>query len=303
MISIAVQAVFGGDSWKKEGKSAVWPGLWLLCSSMVLLIGFFINVLSAKNRAAYGIIFLFLVGIGFYNRNRLGKSEKTLYVCGSLIGALGFLATLILTDMGFLVSIPYGLLAVVSALPPIKRRLEGVASNPIRKGLYGCFLGFIVLLAFRCVYIRTPLTGRGQIMTSFSDMSIVRSGPAWGIISDEAGVCVQRDSYPEWQEWIRPGDKVWIVGGVIDSLAYLYGDVEVAGPSTISTPSYSEAILDYWRVNPDKYPDVVVAEGYRGDLAYELLSNQWFLSWLEEEYQPKCVMEGEYWIYYFRGER
>lgn len=302
--SIALQAVFKGKNIQKEaGKKQHESGLWLLCCSIILLIGFFINILSAENRNAYGVIFLFLVGVGFWSRNVLDEREKQVYVCGSLIGGLGFLATLILTDMELLTSVSYGLLAIMLALLPIKKQMEKMTSKRIRKGLYSCFLCFMALLAFRCVYIRIPLTGRGQICTSFSDMSIVRSGPALGIISNEEGVCIQRDSYPEWKELIRPGDKVWIVGGVMDTLGYLYEDVEVAGPSTMSTPTYNETVLDYWRLNPNKYPDVVVAEGYRGELAYELLANQWFLSWLEKEYQPEYVVEGEYWIYYFKVER
>ncbi|MCM1326047.1 MAG: hypothetical protein NC094_08525 [Bacteroidales bacterium] len=294
-VSIVLQAVF-----RRKG---VGTSLWFLCCSVVLLVGFFLNILSVENRNAYGIIFLFLVGIGFYHRNILEEKEKKVYVCGSLIGGAGFLATLILTDMGFLNSVPYGILATMMALLPIKRWVDKMTSRHIRKGSYLCFWCLMALLAFRCFYIRIPLTGRGQIGTSFSDMSIVRSGPAFGIVSDEEGVCIQRDSYPEWKEWIRPGDKVWIVGGVVDTLGYLYEDVEVAGPSTMSTPSYSETVLEYWRLNPDKEPDVVVAEGYRGDLVYELLSNPWFLEWLEQEYRPEYVAEGEYWIYYFREAR
>ncbi len=132
---------------------------------------------------------------------------------------------------------------------------------------------------------------------------MVRVGPAWGIITDEQGACIQRDSYPEWEEWIRPGDKVWIIGSVADTLGYLYKDMEIAGPSTMSTPSYSDAVLEYWRLNPDKYPDVVVAESYMGNLAYELQTNEWLQSWLEEEYQPEQIVDGIYWKYYFRKKR
>ena len=131
-------------------------------------------------------------------------------------------------------------------------------------------------------------------------MSIVRTGPALGIISNEEGVCIQRDSYPEWKEYIRPGSKVWIVGSVVDMLGYLYEDVEVAGPSTMSTPSYNEAIREYWRINPDKYPDVIIAEGYLGEISYELSGNQWLLSFIEEDFQPEYVVYGTYWNYYFR---
>ena len=297
-ISLAVQIAYHGKNANKaDRKKQISLELWLLCCCIILLIGFFCNILSEDNRTAYSILFLFIVGVGLCNQKALNEREKKLYVCGILIGGTGFLATLILTDMWILTSVPYGLLAIMVSLLPFSAKAKKIESKSIGKGLYLCFGCLIILLAFRCFYIRIPLQGRGQICTSFSDMSIVRTGPALGIISDEEGVCIQRDSYPEWKEWIRSGDKVWIVGGVVDTLGYLYEDVEVAGPSTMSTPSYSEAVLDYWRLNPDKYPNVVVVEGYRGEWQYEILANQWFLSWLEEEYQPKSVREGEYWIY------
>ncbi|MCM1045360.1 MAG: hypothetical protein NC417_07605 [Candidatus Gastranaerophilales bacterium] len=277
--------------------------LWLLSCIGLLLTGFLLNILSLENRCAYTVIFLAEVAAGFFCRKILQERERRLYVCCSLIGVFSFFATLILTDHPLIVSGAYGLLAVVAALLPIERQVERIAHKSIRKAFYAGFVCFLALLAFRCVYLRTPLVGRGQIVSGFSDLSIVRSGPALGIISDEEGVCLQRDSYPEWQELIQPGDKVWIVGGVVDTLGYLYADVEVAAPSTMSTPTYSEAILDYWRLNPDKYPDVVVASGYRGNMVYELYSNEWLMSWLWEEFQPASVVEGEYWIYYFREAR
>lgn len=96
---------------------------------------------------------------------------------------------------------------------------------------------------------------------------------------------------------------MWIVGSIIDNMQYLYENVQVAGPSTMSTPYYSSTIMEYWRLNPDKYPDVVVAEGYMGELVFELQENQWLMNWLMEEYQPACTVDGKYWIYYFREER
>ncbi|MCR2049872.1 hypothetical protein NSB25_21690 [Acetatifactor muris] len=274
--------------------------LWFLCSAAIFLAGFFLNILSVENRTAYSLIFLFLAAAGLWNVKVLAGEEKRIYMCLSVIGGLGFGATLLLSDMPLYPSAAYGLLAVIAALIPIA---GGEISEGTRKGLFSCFICFVVLLAFRCVYIRTPMTGRGQICSVLSDLSVVRVGPAWGIITDELGACIQRDSYPEWKEWIRPGDRVWIIGSVVDTLGYLYEDVETAGPSTMSTPSYSDAVLEYWRLNPDKYPDVVVAESYMGNLAYELQINEWLQSWLEEEYQPEQIVDGIYWKYYFRKKR
>ena len=188
-----------------------------------MLTGFLANILSADKRNAYSVILMFLSGAGLWMKADLTGRERQLYVCGSVIGGLGFLSALILTDLSLADTAAYGLPAIVCSVIPIKKRLDGKMSVLVRKGLYGCFLGFIALLAFRCAYIRTPLSGRGQICSSLSDLSVVRSGPAWGIISNEAGVCIQRDSYPEWKELIRPGDKVLagISGGAIFSVCAL----------------------------------------------------------------------------------
>lgn len=272
--------------------------LWLLCFACILLIGLLMNILSADNRSAYTLILLFIIAVGVWNKKNLTEEEKRLYLCLNVIGGLGFFATLLLSDMPLFPSVSYGLLAIMAACIPIGKVR---ACAEVKRGIGVCFVCFVVLLAFRCVYIRTPMSGRGQICSVFSDLAVVRYGPARGILTNGEAVHIERDSYLEWKEWIEPGDKVWIIGGVVNTLGYLYEDVEVAGPSTMSTPSYNPAILEYWRLNPDKYPDVIVAEcTYMENLTYELLMNDWLITWLEEEYQPETVEEGSYWKYFFR---
>ena len=275
--------------------------LWLLCFAGIFLAGFFINILSADKRNAYTLILLFLAAVGAWNRKALEGDEKRLYCCLSVIGTLEFAAALILSDLSFFSSVPYGLLAVVAAWLPISKTR---ACAEVKKGIGVCFACFVILLAFRCVYIRTPMTGRGQICSVFSELSVVRTGPAFGIITNEEGAVIERDSYPEWKKWIRPGDKVWIIGSVVNTLGYLYEDVEAAGPSTMSTPSYNSAVAEYWCLNPNKYPDVIVAEcPYEENMIYELLMNDWLQTWLEEEYQAEVVEEGTYWKYFIRKAR
>lgn len=278
--------------------------IWLLCCAVVMLAAFLLNILSAENRGAYGVIFLSLIGFGLCKSSILQGRKRQIYICGSVLGGLEFLATLILTDdLTLTDSAVYGLLAILPAFIPIAEQMKKNSPVSVQKGLYRCAMCFILLLTLRCVYIRTPLTGYAQICSIFSDLSIVRTGPASGLISDEDGVCIQRDTYPEWQELIRPEDKVWIIGSPLDNMQYLYNNARVAGPSTMSTPSYNSAILDYWRLNPDKYPDVIAAAGYLGELAGELRMNAWLMDWLENEYQPAYTVEGIYWIYYFKEER
>lgn len=275
--------------------------LFLLCFTGILLVGFFFNILSADKRNAYTLILLFVVVVGFFGRKNLTGEERKLYTCLSVIGVTGFFATLMLSDLSLFSSVAYGLLAVMAAWIPIDREQAGAG---IKRGIGICFAVFVMLLAFRCVYIRTPMSGRGQICSIFSDLSMVRAGPAFGIITNDEGVHIEHDTYSAWKRWIRPGDRVWIIGGVVNTLGYLYEDVEVAGPSTMSTPFYNSAVYEYWRLNPDKYPDVIVAEcSYRENMIYELLLNDWLQSWLKEEYQAELVVDGTFWKYFFKKAR
>ena len=177
----------------------------MLCFTGVFLAGFFFNILSADKRNAYTLILLFLVTAGAWNAKGLEREEKRLYWCLSVIGGLGFLAALILSDLSLFSSVPYGLLAILAAWIPIsKMRVSAEA----KRGIGVCFACFVILLAFRCVYVRTPMTGRGQICSVFSDLSMVRTGPAFGIITNDEGVYIERDSYPEWEKWISAAGSV-----------------------------------------------------------------------------------------------
>lgn len=297
-LSLPVYALLSRRDRKYPGR---W--LWLSCCFFILLGGFLANILSAKDRCAYSVIFLFLTGLGFWHRKSMNSRERQIYCCASVIGSLEFLATLLLSDLPLPVSVPYGLLMILAALIPIERQALKSAGPVIIRVLYCCYACFILLLAFRCIYIRTPLTGKPQICSTLPGIGLSRSGPSLGLISNEAGVSLQKESYSEWKQWIRPGDKVWIVGGVVDTLGYLYEDVEAAGPSTISTPTYNEGVLDYWDINPHKFPNVVIAESYMGSLSYDILANKWLLSWLENEFRPQKIIDGKYWRYYFRETR
>jgi len=134
-------------------------------------------------------------------------------------------------------------------------------------------------------------------------LALIRTGPAIGIITDEIGAARQRDSYAEFQRYIKPGDTIWILGEPVDTMGYLYQDVEVGAPSVMSTPTYNEELLYYWELNPEKYPDVVIVSAGFGNLAYEMLACEWLMNWLEEEYQAETIIDGNWWRYYFKEAR
>ena len=274
----------------------------MLAASFVVFLGYFlVNILVAKKRCNYSILFLYMTGLGFYFRNYLSAEEKRIWDTGSIISIAGFAATLLLTDLPFLVSGAYLVLAVALSALPIIRFAGQLDFKPIKKIITVCGFVLVGLLLFRCIYIRTPLTGRGQICTILNtDLSFVHFGPAKGMITDDEGAKRQQISYEEFREYIPEGSNIWIIDSMVDGLGYLYGNYRVATPSCISDPKILPGITSYWEQHPEKYPDVIIIGAYDGQLSYEVLANEWFMGWLKDEYQPARFVDGVFWRYYFR---
>ncbi len=230
----------------------------------------------------------------------LDKREKRIFVVGQTVGIGGFAATLLLSDMGLFSAFSYLIPAIcVCMIPLVHRvgkstRLSGV--TPIV-----CLCG--VLLFRNAVY----LNGWMEVPDSFKEDSIfgmtwtAECGPLKGIRNGD-GAYVADVTYREWQAEIPAGSKVLVISyPTLPATVYLNQDVEIAVDSTISTPTYSDRLLDYWRENPEKYPDVVVVRCYDGvPLAG---SYNRVTKWLEEEFPIGRTEEGQFWRYYFAEEQ
>lgn len=277
---------------------------WLMISWYALLVFYIVNILRVISNGANLYPYMCIVLLGFCKRNLLSAGEKRAYDTGLWIGLMALLAAVTLSDQPFLQSVPFMLTSVCFSILPLYRWYEECcANNTLRKMFLAGVNVFLLFLIFRCIYIHIPIYGRGQICSLSSDLALIRKGPAMGLITDEQGAARQRDSYEEWLQYIQPGDTIWILGEPVDTMGYLYVDVEVGAPSVMSTPTYNEELLYYWELNPDKYPDVVILSSSYGELIYELAGNEWLMNWLEEEYQAETVIDGHYWRYYFKDGR
>lgn len=274
---------------------------WIIFSWYTLMLFLLINILKAENNGATSYPLVFLLGLGFLHRKRLSDREKQLYYSGLWIGIMNLLATMLLSDHAVLYAIPYMHTAVcVSVIPLYHWLRECIDKAAFRRLFFYGVHAFLLLTIFRSIYIHVPISGRGQMCSILSDMALIRSGPAMGLITNEEGAAMQRDSMQEWKEYIKAGDTIWILGEPVDTLGYLYEDVEVGAPTVMSTPTYNSELLYYWEINPDKYPDVVILSSGFGELSWDLLKNEWLMNWLEEEYQAETVIDGNYWRYYFK---
>lgn len=272
-----------------------------LASWYILQFFFLLNILSVENRGGYGIPLLFIVILGFYKRKLLTEKEKAFYYSALGIGFTSLISTLFLSDHPFLQAIPYMLTTVCASVLPLYHWYKQMQPQ---KNLAIAFSGalhiFLLLNIFRALFIHVPIHGRSQICSLLDDLALIRSGPAFGIITNEEGAVRQRDSMLEWKEYINPNDILWLIGEPVDTLGYLYENVEVGAPTVMSTPTYNEQLLYYWELNPDKYPTVIALASSYGQLSFELQQNEWLLPWLEEEYLADSVIEGNYWRYYIK---
>ena len=84
-----------------------------------------------------------------------------------------------------------------------------------------------------------------------------------GIIPEYMGPYVQNETFKEWEQYIE-----------------------------------DESISQYREMNPDRYPDVVIASCCFGELDPVLARNGWMKNWLEEDFKPQYYIDGKYWRYY-----
>lgn len=276
---------------------------WFFSSWFVLQVFLLMNILSTTNRGGYAFPFIVIIGLGFSKRNLLSVDEKRFYDTAMWISTMSLIATLVLSDNAFLQAVTYMLILICASVLPIYRWYQQISAQHLWKKMFlsGMHI-FLFLIIFRCLFLHIPIYGRGQICSVLSDLALIRSGPAMGIITDEEGAARQRDSYREWQEYIKEGDTVWLLGEPVDTLGYFYENVEIGAPTVMSTPTYNENLLYYWELNPEKYPNVIALTSSYGELSWELQNNQWLMEWLEEEYCADEIIDGNYWRYYIKYE-
>ena len=292
----------------EESREQTLAGFTEVVAGLGFLAAFLVNILMVRNRYGYGAILLAVILLGLFRQEKIQSSgnqgeedlRRAVYRTGTWLGLGCMFATLLMTDLPFVTTVPYGLVAFIFALIPLSGWYESLDNGKIKKWLCFCGCGFAALIVFRGIYIRTPIEGRDQIISITEDMSIVRHGPAFGIITDEMSSAKERDNVADYQRYVAPGSKVWIVDGVVNTLGYLYVDTEVAAPTVMSTPTYREELLQYWELNPDKLPDVIITSAYGGEISFDMAANEWFMDWLENTYCPSTYVDGTFCRFYFR---
>ena len=75
-------------------------------------------------RYSYSVVFLAIIIIGLKYVKKLTKDKLFFYLLGTVVSMLQFVATLILTNLVFIASVPYLLIAVLAACLPLSEALS-----------------------------------------------------------------------------------------------------------------------------------------------------------------------------------
>ena len=260
-------------------------------SSLLVTAGATLLCLMIRKQGGYEwhycIVLVILIVFGFLGYKFLADVEKKIWISGMMISFSSFFAVAILTNCALMSVVAYLPLAAAVSMIPLSKFRKGTS-------LAGAIILFILL-------------HRGLIVWGYSELSqnsfvnevesIVRTGPAMGIICDDNTSCVYRDNVADFDEFLRPDDTVFFMAhSGYDPLFYVQAGVDVAISSTISSPTYGEKQIDYWMRYEYKAPTVIAIRCYDGVFSLDWNTHLTMFEWVEEHYE--WVGDGTWWRFY-----
>lgn len=264
---------------------ATWGGV------IVFLAGVILFLLMYGKRNAYEwhycIVLVLLIILGILGYPRLSDMEKKIWISGAAISGASFLAVAVLTNCALMSIVAYLPLAAAVSMIPLSK---------FRKGTF--FAGAILIVI---------LLNRGLMVWGYSQLShnsfiieaesMVRVGPALGIMCDDSTSCLFRDNAVDFERFIEAEDSVlFIKDYAYDPLVYVQAGVEIAISSTISSPTYDKMQIEYWERHEHKRPTIIAIAYYDGEIMLNRYVYATILDWVEERYEP--IGDGTWWRFY-----
>ncbi len=295
----AVLTEWSISRWNGKVFTRISGGKWIriaLCFWGWLLIADVIAVFATRVRQMYNVLFLILIAVALWGRRFCSKQERRIVVVGMILAAGSFVGTAFLTNLGFMETVKYLILAVMVAFISVGRSLEYYVAPSLKCGRWVLLFAFCLVILFRRgVLVKTT----GGVEYSLLDMGgIIKQGPEVGIIMNYMGAYRANCTYEEWKRFVKPGDSVLLASN--NSVMYTFEDVVVSTKSTICTPTFDELQLEYWKQNPGHTPNVVVVECWYGDVRED--ENSWIMQWVLQNPKGYTWEDGAYWRYYRIGE-
>ena len=253
------------------------PGVLFLVLVLLVQIGFW---LFGPFNAVYPQLPLMAVSLmGGYVYLRRDKTESLFFKL-ILLTFVNYFAVLLLSNWEPMFLVTYLIMGAEAGLICLGCYWQKVNSCG-KKALQILCLCLVLGNAFSYTYL---ILGSQEHHASVIQnvRGINRGGLRAGILTDYMTAYRYENNREVWPEAVPDGSTVLYVGP--SQFYCMFGEHTQASPDTICTMIYDERLLDYWEINPDRYPDVVVFESCYGDIAQE--GDNFIWNWLMEEFQP-----------------
>lgn len=209
-----------------------------------------------------------------------------------LIGAvLSLLSVIYLTDITLTESIPHAMPAAVFGAALLILACRNSRTEDCSKWM-NLALTVLVLTA---ILGKTYTLRGGDYSNILQSGGIMKNGPAAGTISNYIRAYIYNSDYEDWQTYIEDGDKVLVVVDLVqglDTIQYLFKDVEISHYSVVNPTAYDERLLEYWTLYPEKSPNVIIVDCWYGDLKAD--PDSWIMRYIEEDFGYTQVEDGSY---------
>lgn len=223
------------------------------------------------------------------------KCNSVYYLAGILPGAVGVLASILVTNMTFEIAMARLYIGVLATFFVIREFMKNtVEEEKIIRGTGWVtsvlFLG--TLLVSKLILMR--ITGCIPV-TIRAELDLVEKGPAKGIYVKTELAQQFNENHEIIELSVQEGDRLLYFG--CENLYYLSAEETIpATPSTLTTAVFDELFLVYYEEHPERIPNVVIVDKMfplNGLYRYSA-KNQIVLDWIEEEFVDAQVVETNY---------
>ncbi len=233
-------------------------------------------------------------GISVYKRNhgKQGHEPKSVLLYYGILGAvLSLLAVAYLTDLTVMLSIPHAMPAAIFGFALMLLCIQGKEVPNGSKWLNAALLVLLVTAICGKAY---TLRG-GDYSNILQSGGIMKKGPAAGTISNYIRSYIYNADYEDWQVYMQDGDRVLIVVKLVqnlDTIQYLFKDVEVSHYSVVNPTAYDQRLPEYWALYPEKAPNVIIVDCWYGEL--KEAPDSWIMDYIENDFGYTQVNDGKY---------
>lgn len=184
------------------------------------------------------------------------KKEKELKWIFYIPTAVAFVAVMLLTNTGIRVTGSYllpGILAVFAVMNTCQVEQTDKRVGGIK---IAALLTFMALLLFQRTYLVCETYGYKADIFYVKQKAL--SGPALNVYCGWLDGTKYNEVAAVMAQYVKEDEAVLCV--TANTLWYLLGEGQISNYSTISTPTFDDRLYEYWKLHPEKYPDVVIID-------------------------------------------